>query len=114
MLRKVKALLLTAFVLPGLGQIYLGRKLKGILLISLTNIFIIVAIVVVLKALAPIMAESAQTGIIDPLHMFWQAHAAPSVTWVLYLFLALWGYGVIDILFDNAELPEESSEQPQS
>ena len=56
MTRKRTALLLSALVLPGLGQLYLGRKGAGIAIIMVLNLLLLLALFVVLKGLGPVIA----------------------------------------------------------
>lgn len=60
--RKRTALLLNALVLPGLGQLYLGRKAIGIAVIMLVNLLLLLALFVLLKGLAPAIAAQAVSG----------------------------------------------------
>jgi hypothetical protein len=62
MSRKVWALLLNAFVLPGLGQIYLGRKAAGITLILLVNLLLFLALFVLFKGASPLIASRMTSG----------------------------------------------------
>ncbi len=62
MTRKRTALLLSAFVLPGLGQLYLGRKVAGIAIIMVLNLFFLLALFVVLKGLGPVIASRVAGG----------------------------------------------------
>jgi TM2 domain-containing membrane protein YozV len=57
--RKRTALLLNALVLPGLGQLYLGRKAIGIAIILLVNLLLLLGLFVLLKGLAPVIAAQA-------------------------------------------------------
>ena len=47
--KKLTALLLSALVLPGLGQLYLGRKMVGGIIIVLVNLILLLALFVVLR-----------------------------------------------------------------
>jgi TM2 domain-containing membrane protein YozV len=59
MTRKQTALLLSALVLPGLGQLYLGRKVAGVAIIMVLNLLLLLALFVVLKGLGPVIAARA-------------------------------------------------------
>ena len=63
--RKRTALLLNALVLPGLGQLYLGRKATGIAIIMLVNLLLLLALFVLLKGLAPVIAAQAVSGAVS-------------------------------------------------
>jgi hypothetical protein len=60
--RKRTALLLSALVLPGLGQFYIGRKATGIAIIMLVNLLLLLALFVLLKGLSPVIAAQAVSG----------------------------------------------------
>lgn len=62
MTRKRTALLLSALVLPGLGQLYLGRKVAGIAIIMVLNLLLLLALFVVLKGLGPVIAARVAGG----------------------------------------------------
>lgn len=62
MTRKNTALLLNALVLPGLGQLYLGRKALGLAIIMAVNAILLVALFVLLKGLSPVIASSIAGG----------------------------------------------------
>lgn len=58
----LKAALLNAFVLPGLGQLLLGHKVKGFVCIMLINMLLLAALFVVLKTISPIVAAQIAAG----------------------------------------------------
>jgi predicted RND superfamily exporter protein len=96
--RKTRALLLNAFVLPGLGQLYLDRKLKGIVIILLVNLLLLLALFVLLKAASPMIAAQMASGRISPEELLSglesvAVHGRP----LLAAFVLLWGYGLFDI-----------------
>lgn len=62
MKRKSKALLLSALVLPGLGHLYLGRKVAGIAIIMVLNLLLLFALFVVLRGLGPVIAARVAAG----------------------------------------------------
>jgi TM2 domain-containing membrane protein YozV len=55
--KKLTALLLSALVLPGLGQLYLGRKLVGCILLVIVNLLLLLALIVLLRGLSPVLAN---------------------------------------------------------
>lgn len=114
--RKMKAILLSALVLPGLGQLYMGRKIRGGLLILLVNLFLLVALAVVLSALLPAMIEMSQSGTPDPVELLRHARGTAAVKWLLLFFIALWGYAIADLAFGPAskEAEEENTDGPAS
>ena len=99
--RKLTALLLSALVLPGLGQLYLGRKAVGGIIIVIVNLILLLALFVVLKGLSPVIASQIAAGAItispaevtkalDGVSGFGKA--------VLGAFLLIWGFSVVDII----------------
>ena len=99
----IKAAVLSAFVLPGLGQVVNGKKLKGFVLITIVNIFILVALAFVLKGMGNLLV-TAQTGstvdAVAALEQFRQdSGGTPRL--LLVSFLCVWVYAVIDALVDR-------------
>ena len=62
MKRTITALLLSALVLPGLGQLYLGRKARGAVVILLINLLLLLTVFVLLKGLSPVIASKMISG----------------------------------------------------
>src|ERR1035437_9816877 len=63
--KKSTALLLSALVLPGLGQLYLGRKMAGGIIIVLVNLVLLLALFVLLRGLSPVIASKIAGGAIS-------------------------------------------------
>ncbi|CAH2030306.1 DUF6677 family protein [Trichlorobacter ammonificans] len=99
MKRPLIALLLSAFVLPGLGQLYLGRKLKGALLLVAVNLLLLAALFLAMKLSAPLIgARLAGTPITPELLL---AQIQPHAVWgkaLLASFLGVWGFAVVDLV----------------
>ena len=99
--KKLTALLLSALVLPGLGQLYLGRKMVGGILIVLVNLVLILALFVLLRGLSPVIASQIAGGAISitPTEV---TNALEGSTGfgkaVLAAFFIVWTFSVIDIL----------------
>lgn len=92
-----KAALLSALVLPGLGQLSKGNRLKGALLVVLVNVFLLLALFVVLQGVGPLIAAAKLSGNIDPARIAAQLQLrSPFAKWLLAAFFGLWLYGVID------------------
>lgn len=100
MKRKLIALLLSAFVLPGLGQLYLGRKVKGTAIILITNLLMLLALFVLLKGLSPVIAAKIASGtIVGPDEVLAGLHTVSYFgKALLAAFGLVWGYSVVDIL----------------
>jgi len=99
--KKMKALLLSAFVLPGLGQLYLERKAVGGIIIVIVNLIILLALFVLLKGLSPVIASQIAAGAVsispsdvikalDGVSGFGKA--------VLGAFFLVWVFSVVDII----------------
>ncbi len=99
MKQNLKAALLSALVLPGLGQLYLGRKVKGVCIITLVNIFLLIALAYVLKGFGRIFRSTGTVQAVDASKIVADLQQeAPVVRWLLFLFLVIWAYGIIDAL----------------
>jgi hypothetical protein len=95
----VKKALLSALVFPGLGQVLKGSKVKGLLLIAATNILLVAAFVLVLKALTSGVLLMGTPEMNDPARIASAVEPAlPGLKWVLRLFFLVWLYGTIDAL----------------
>ncbi len=101
MSKKLKALLLSALVLPGLGQLYLGRKMVGGIIIVLVNLVLLLALFVLLRGLSPVIASQISGGAISitPSEVM---KALDDTTGfgkaVLAGFFLLWMFSVVDVL----------------
>ena len=99
--RKMTALLLSALVLPGLGQLYLGRKVVGGIIIAIINLILLLALFVLLKGLSPVIASQIAGGavIISPAEVM-KALDGVSVFGkaILAAFFLVWVVSVVDIL----------------
>jgi len=95
---KIKAILLNALVLPGLGQLYLGKRVKGIALIIIINLLLLLGLFVGLKAASPLIAARVASVNVNSAEV---ASALDSVAGfgrgILIFFLLVWGYALIDI-----------------
>lgn len=108
MSKKIKSVALSALVLPGLGQLYLGRRVKGAVLILLDNVFILAALFVALRSAGKLML-AGRGGTVDPEQILAAIRADnPHATWLLGGFMVLWVYGVVDALLDKGN---DSGEQ---
>jgi len=93
----VKAALLSALVLPGLGQLYKGDRIKGVLLIVSVNIFIMVALFMLIRYVAPLILSARMNGAFDAKFFLERLHGGgPAVRLLLAAFCGLWMYSWID------------------
>ena len=99
--KKMTALLLSALVLPGLGQLYLGRKAVGGIILVIVNLILLLALFVLLKGLSPVIASQIAAGavIISPAEV---TKALAGVSGfgkaVLAAFFLVWAFSVVDII----------------
>ena len=106
MKRKISALLLSALVLPGLGQLYLGRKTSGVILLALINLILLLGLFVLLRGLSPLIASQISGGSL-------QISSSDIITaldgvstfgkGVLASFVAVWLFSIIDIFKHQAD-----------
>lgn len=99
--KKLAALLLSALVLPGLGQLYLGRKVVGGIILLLVNLVLLLALFVLLRGLSPVIAAQIAGGAISitPTEVIKALDGAAGYgKAVLGAFFILWTFSVVDIL----------------
>jgi TM2 domain-containing membrane protein YozV len=100
MVNRLKYVALSALVLPGLGQLCQGRRIKGAVMIMLDNIFILAALFIALRSAGKLMvAGGGGVGAEKVLAAI--RTDAPYARWVLGAFLVLWVYGVVDAALDK-------------
>jgi TM2 domain-containing membrane protein YozV len=104
--RKMTALLLSALVLPGLGQLYIGRKALGGIIIVLINLILLLAVFVLLKGLSPLIASQIAAGavIISPSEVMQGFEGVSGFgKAVLAAFFLVWAFSVVDIIRSRGE-----------
>lgn len=104
--KKFSALLLSALVLPGLGQLYLGRKMTGGIIIILVNLVLILALFVLMRGLSPVIATQIAGGAIriSPDEVSNALEGASGFgKAVIAAFFMLWAFSIIDILKTRVE-----------
>ena len=104
MKRKLLALLLNAFVLPGAGQLYLGSKIKGVVLIMAVNLLLLCALFFVLKVMSPVIAAQISGAPLTTSQIL--EGVQPYSLWaklLLAAFFGVWGYGLVDLLSNFRE-----------
>lgn len=97
MQRNIKAVLLSALVLPGLGQLYKGDKIKGAVFLILVNIFLLLALFLVLKGMGSFLLTARISGPGEAqkvLETIKQSY--PQINWLLAGFVGLWVAAVVD------------------
>ncbi|GAB4294004.1 MAG: hypothetical protein Fur0034_01520 [Desulfuromonadia bacterium] len=91
----IKALLLSAFVLPGLGQIVKGELVKGLVIIAIVTILLLATLFVILPVVGKLLLVR-ETGADISILSQAIASATPAGRVLLALLAAIWGYAVID------------------
>jgi hypothetical protein len=93
----VKAMLLSALLLPGIGQLYKGEKVKGAVLLVLVNIFLLAALFIVLKKMGNFLLTARMSGPAEALQLLDTiTRTSPEIGWLLTGFALLWGVAVVD------------------
>jgi hypothetical protein len=96
----VKAALLSAFVLPGLGQVYKGARVKGGIMIGLVNVFLLAAFFLVMKGMGALLITARLSGLDAAVSVIEGLRdKVPAVKLLSVVFFFLWAYGVVDALF---------------
>lgn len=110
MKRKIVAVLLSALVLPGLGQLYLGRKARGITIILLVNLLLLLTMFVLLKGLAPVIASKMMSGALNANDVLAALQGVTGFGQALLAGFALvWGYSIVDLVAcRNGDRPSEN------
>ncbi len=98
---KIKAVALSALVLPGLGQLYRGSRVKGGVMILLDNVFILGGLFIAMRSAGKLMLAARGQGM-DAEHVLASIQTdSPYAKWLMVGFLLLWVYGVVDAIFDK-------------
>ncbi|HKZ16043.1 MAG TPA: hypothetical protein VJ161_01075 [Geobacteraceae bacterium] len=102
MKKNMKAALLSAFIFPGLGQIYKGCRVKGCIVILLANIILLVAFVFAVKGVYQLALSPGFSGTVDPANMMKRLLSeTPAFHWLIAIFSCIWLYAVVDALLGN-------------
>ncbi len=98
--RNIKAALLSGLVFPGIGQIYKGCKVKGVILIIAVNILFLVAIGAVVKEIYLLGASGGLSETAEPLQAVDRVIRGNTVfKGILAVLGVVWLYGILDALF---------------
>lgn len=99
MKRTITAVLMSALVLPGLGQLYLGRKARGIVIILLVNLLLLLTVFILLKGLAPVIASKVAAGTFNANDVLAALQGVTGFARALLAgFALLWVYSIVDLL----------------
>jgi TM2 domain-containing membrane protein YozV len=106
MKKNIKALLLSAFIFPGLGQVYKGCRVKGCIVILLTNIILLVAFAIAIKGIYQMTISPDFAGTMDPANMAKRLLSeTPAFRWLFGIFSFIWLYAALDALLTNRKDP---------
>jgi len=108
--KNFKAVLLSALVLPGLGQLYKGEKLKGGICLILVNIFLLAALFLVMKGMGSFLLTAKISGTGEALKVLESIkQESPLVGWLLSGFVLLWFAAIIDAAVAKPPRDDEPS-----
>jgi len=99
MKENLKAALLSALVLPGVGQLYRGRTVKGGILVALVTIILLIFIFLVALAAQDVLHVVRVTGTVDAVALAERLQdRMPAVLWLAGILFCVWLYGIVDAL----------------
>lgn len=102
--QNIKAAFLSAFILPGLGQLAKGDRIKGGIFILLVNIFLLGALFMLLRGMGPILLAAKTGGTQDIMRTIETIRqSSPGVRWLLWGFGVIWVAGVLDAAFSKGK-----------
>ncbi len=116
MKKNITAALLSGLVLPGAGQIYRGRRLKGGIMLLVVTILLLVFIVLLASVVRECMEATRLHGDLDEalLEGIFRRRA-PAALLLAGAFFCVWTYGVVEALLDkgNGKGPAERESSPE-
>ncbi len=96
----IKAALLSAFVFPGLGQIYKGRKARGFIIIFVVNILFLIVFALILREVYMLAVSGRFSPSADAVTTARRVISeTPGLSPLLWTLLCVWLYGIADALF---------------
>lgn len=117
MKKNITAALLSGLVLPGAGQLYRGRKLKGGIMLLLVTILLLFLVTVLASTVQECMEATRLHGELDEtLLAEVLRRRAPAALWLSGAFFSLWVFGVVDALLDrgNGKDTAEKGSPPEN
>lgn len=115
MKRTIIAVLMSALVLPGLGQLYLGRKARGVIIILLVNLLLLLTVFILLKGLAPVIASKMLAGTFDAHDVLSALQGVTGFAQALLAgFALLWVYSIVDLLVCRNTGGQSGTELPKN
>lgn len=102
--RKTKAILMNMLILPGLGQLYLGRKVVGIALIMIINLLLLLALFVLLKGASPLIAAKVTSGNLSATEIITALDSVAGFgKGLLAALVAVWVFALADLIKNSDE-----------
>ena len=109
----IKAFLLSAFVFPGLGQLYNQDRKKGVALVLGTNLLLGVTLLV-----GMVLFSQEYLAVFYPRPLIWELvkvllldTISHPLFWIPFgLLLALWGFGMVDAARGAGRQPPASDQ----
>ena len=102
--RKLKAILLNALVLPGLGQLYFGRKVMGFAIVMVINLLLLFALFICLKGLSPVIAAQMTSGAVNAAEVLKALNSVAGLgKGFLAAFILVWVFALFDLLKNKEE-----------
>lgn len=115
MKNNVKAALLSALVLPGVGQIYRGRLVKGGILLALVTIVLLIFVFLVVMSIHDLLEVARVSGRIDAASLTELLRGRmPGTVSLGGIFLCIWIYSVVDALFGAGSRNEANNDDSVS
>ncbi len=98
--KNIKAALLSGLVFPGIGQIYKGCKLKGVILIVAVNVLFLIAVGAVVKEIYLLSASGGLSETQAPMQAVDRVIRDNTIfNGILVVLVVVWLYGILDALF---------------
>ena len=92
-----KAALLSALVFPGLGQLYKGDRVKGVIIFVCVNILLLILFCLLLQQLIPLILSAQESGGTGPATILERLRlGGPAFRLLFAAFGGFWFYGWID------------------
>ena len=90
-------MLLSGLLLPGIGQLYKGDRVKGGIFLVLVNIFLLASLFIVLKKMGGFLLTARVSGPAEAMQLLeGLTRNSPEIGWLLLGFALVWGTAVVD------------------
>ncbi len=109
---QVKAFLLSAFVFPGLGQLYKQDRQKGVLLLLAANLVLALVFLAGVMVFSEEYMTTVHPQVLNAGHLrvlFARMLARPLFYVPAAIFLTIWGYAAVDAALSPAPPPSEET-----